>query len=133
MSYSLFNKMSRWGVLSRAEAKNDLLALRSLLKNNVIRRVVRKGRIFYELTEKAIPLLEERRHVLLHEAALLKHLVPHGKFYRALLEDLRFLDEKHPRAGHFRLLGDWHLLRPVVSSQLTLAQMRYYREQGLSS
>jgi hypothetical protein len=59
-------------------------------------------------------------------------LTPHAKLYRALLEDLRFLDEKNPKAEEFRLLGDWHLMRPVVSSQLKLAQMRFYWEQGLA-
>lgn len=133
MSYNLFRKMSRYGVVSRSDTKNDLPALHYFLKNNVARRVVQKRRVFYELTEKALPLLEKRRQVLLHEASLLKQLIPHGKVYRALLEDLRFLDEKNPQAEYFRLLGDWHLLRPVVSSQLALAQLRYYQALGFSS
>lgn len=132
MSYSLFNKMSHFGVLSRSAVKNDRGGLRYLLKNGVTRKVVRKGRVFYELTEKALPLLDDYRQVLLHKAALLNRLTPQAKLYRALLEDLRFLDEKNPKAEEFRLLGDWHLIRPVVSSQLKLAQMRFYREQGLA-
>jgi hypothetical protein len=131
MDYSLFNKFSRFGVLPRAAAKNDGVDLKYLLKNNFVRRVPKKGHVFYELTEKALPLLEEYRQVLLHKAALQNRLTPHSKFYRALLGDLRFLDEKNPRAEEFQLLGDWHLMRPVVSSQLQLSQMRYYREQGL--
>lgn len=132
MSYSLFNKMSHFGVLPRSAVRNDLGDLRYLLKNGVVRKVVRKGRVFYELTEKALPLLDDYRQVLLHKAALLNRLTPHAKLYRALLEDLRFLDEKNPKAEEFRLLGDWHLMRPVVSSQLKLSQMRFYREQELA-
>lgn len=124
--------MSHFGVLPRSAVRNDLGDLRYLLKNGVVRKVVRKGRVFYELTEKALPLLDDYRQVLLHKAALLNRLTPHAKLYRALLEDLRFLDEKNPKAEEFRLLGDWHLMRPVVSSQLKLSQMRFYREQELA-
>jgi hypothetical protein len=124
--------MSHFGALSRSAVKNDRADLRYLLKNGLVRKVVRKGRVFYELTEKALPLLDEYRQVLLHKASLLNRLTPHAKLYRALLGDLRFLDEKNPRAEEFRLLGDWHLMRPVVSSQLKLSQMRYYSEQGVS-
>jgi hypothetical protein len=132
MKLYLFNKMSHFGALPRSAVKNDRACLRYLLKNGVARRVVRKGRVFYELTEKALPLLDDYRQVLLHKAALLHRLTPHAKLYRALLEDLRFLDEKNPKAEEFRLLGDWHLVRPIVSSQLKLSQMRFYREQGLA-
>src|SRR5262245_46387656 len=130
MYYHLIEKMSQFGVLPRNAVKNDRSGLQYLLKNRFARRVSRKGRIFYELTAKALPLLDEYRQVLLHKASLGSLLSPHAKFYHALLEDLRFLDEKNPRAPKFRLLGDWHLKRPVASSQLKLSQMRYYREQG---
>lgn len=131
MKVSLFEKFSRFGVLSRVAAKNDRPYLKYLLKNDFVRRVPKKGRVFYELTEKALPLLEEYRQVLLHKASLQSRLTPHAKIYRALLGDLRFLNEKNPGAEEFRLLGDWHLRRPVVSSQLKLSQMRYYREQRI--
>jgi hypothetical protein len=132
MSFNLLEKMSHFGASPRSAVRNQRSDLRYLLKNGLARKAVRKGRVFYELTEKALPLLEDYREMLLHKAALLNRLTPHAKLYRALLEDLRFLDEKNPRAEEFRLLGDWHLLRPVVPSQLKLAQMRYYREQGLA-
>lgn len=131
MNYSLFKKMSGFGVLPRDSTKNAVANLHYLLKNGFARRVSKKGRVYYELTRKALPLLEEYRQVLLHTAFLQNQLTPHAKFYRALLGDLRFLNENNPRAEEFRLLGDWHLTRPVVSSQLRLSQMRYYREQGL--
>lgn len=130
MKYNLFYKLSHFGALSRDVVKNDVSDLRYLLKNDFVQRVSKKGRVFYELTEKSLPLLEEYRQVLLHEAAFQNKLTPHAKFYRALLGDVRFLDEKNPRAEKFQLLGDWHLTRPVVPSQLKLSQMRYYREQG---
>lgn len=132
MSYNLLYKMSHFGALSRSDVKNDRSDLRYFLKNGLVRRVVRKGWVFYELTEKSLPLLDECRQVFLHKAALLNRLTPHSKLYRALLGDLRFLDENNPKAEEFRLLGDWHLMRPVVSSQLKLSQMRYYREQAIS-
>lgn len=131
MNYNLFEKLSRFGTLPRGAAKNDAPYLQYLLKNDFVQRVPKKGRVFYELTEKALPLLEEYRQILFHEASLQSRLTPHSKFYRALLGDLRFLDEKNSRAEDFRFLGDWHLTRPVVSSQLKLSQMRYYRRQGL--
>lgn len=132
MSYNLLQKFSHFGVLPRHATKNDEEELAYFLKNGLVRRVPKKGRVFYELTEKSLPLLEEYRQVLRHKAALLYQLTPHARFFRALLEDLRFLDEKNPRAEEFRLLGDWHLMRPVATSQLKLSQMRYYREQGLA-
>ncbi len=130
--YNLLEKFSHFGVLPRAAVKNQEDDLRPLLWCHFVRKVPKKGRVFYELTEKSLPLLEEYRQVLQHKASLLRKLTPHAKFYRALLEDLRFLDETNPRAEEFRFLGDWHLTRPVMASQLKLSQMRYYREHGLS-
>lgn len=132
MKQNLFEKFGRFGVLPRDSVRNDLSELRYLLKNNFARKAHKKGRVFYELTQKSLPLLEECRQVLLHKATLQSQLTPHSRFYRALLGNLRFLNEKNPCAREFQLLGDWHLMRPVVSSQLKLSQMRYYREQGLS-
>lgn len=131
MSYSLLKKLSRFGVLPRGATKNDEEDLHYLLKNDFIRKVPKRGRVFYELTEKSLPLLEEYRQVLQHKVSLLHRLTPHAKLYRALLGDLRFLNDRNPRVEEFRLLGDWHLTRPVMASQLKLAQMRFYREQGV--
>ncbi len=132
MYYNLLNKMSRFGVLPREAVKNEMSDLRYLLKNGFARRALKKGRVFYELTEKSLPLLDDCRNVLLHKASLLGRLIPHSRLYRALLEDLRFLDEKNPQTEEYRFLGDWHLRRAVVASQLSLAQMRYYRENDFS-
>ena len=127
---NLLYKFSRFGVLPREAVKNDVLNLRYLLKNGLVRKVLKKGRVFYELTEKSLPLLEDCRNVLLHEASLMSRLTPNSRFFQSLVKDLRFLDEKHPRAEDYRLLGDWHLQRPVVAGQLALSKMRYYRQRG---
>ncbi|HEX5034228.1 MAG TPA: hypothetical protein VFW62_07095 [bacterium] len=131
MSDKFFKKLSHFGVLSREETKNDPVVLQSLLRKYLVQKVFKKGRVFYALTDKALPLLEELRQVLLHQAALRGQLSPRDSFYKALLGDLRFLNEKHFQAEAFRFLGDWHLTRPAVSSQLKLSQMRYYAEHGL--
>lgn len=127
----LLEKFFHLGVLSRDEVRNDLFPLRDLLHKKFIRRVSKKGRVFYELTEKAMSLVEEHRQVLLHKAKLLAQVQPHAKLYRALLGELRLLNEKNLGADDYRLLGDWQLTRPTVPSQLALAKLRYYQEQGL--
>lgn len=131
--YKLFSKLARAGVLHREELKNDLYVLRSLVDQAFVKKAYKKGKVFYELTEKALPLLERHRKVLLEQAKTLAELSPRSKVYRALLEDLRFLDEKNPRSQDFLFLGDWQLQRPVVPSQLKLAQYRYYQKQGLAA
>ena len=131
MSYNSLEKFSNFGVLPREAVRNDASALRFLLRNDFVHKVYQKGRVYYELTAKALPLLEDYRQILLHQASLHYRLTPQSQFYRALLGDLRFLNEQHPLAEAYRLLGDWHLTRPVVASQLKLSQMRYYRNQGV--
>ena len=130
MNKSLLEKLFNFGVLPRSAVKNDRERLKDLLHRKFVRRVSRKGRVFYELTEKSLPLLEEHRQVLFHQTRLQFKLTPHAKLYRALLGELRFLDEKNPGAARYRLLGDWHLTRPVAPSQLELAKLRYYESQG---
>ena len=126
----LLDKMFQFGVLSRDSVRNNSLELTDLLRKKFVRKVFKKGRVFYELSEKALSLVEEHRHILLHRSKLLLQLQPHAKFYRALLGELRFLDEKHPQAGDYQLLGDWQLTRPAVPSQLELSKLRYYQSQG---
>jgi len=47
--------------------------------------------------------------------------------FHTLLDDVRFLDERHAVAEQFKFLGDWQLQRPVVPAQLELSKMRYYQ------
>ncbi|MBI2335872.1 MAG: hypothetical protein HYU97_03825 [Deltaproteobacteria bacterium] len=102
--------------------------LKLALQRKIVRKVYRRGRVFYELTEKSIPLLEVLRRQLLEEIKLRQLLYPQSRVYRALLEDLRFLDEKNPRAQEFLFLGDWQLRQPVVPSRLKLSQERFYQK-----
>ncbi len=128
----LLEKLFKFGVLPRASVKNDLEQLQDLLRKKFVQKVPKKGRVFYELKEKSLPLLEEYRKMLFHKTKLQAQLQPQAKFYRALLGELRFLNEQHPLAKDFQLLGDWQLNRSVVPSQLALAKCRYYQDQKLS-
>ncbi len=128
----LLEKLAKFGVLPRDAVKNDRAALRVFLHKKFAVKVPKKGRVFYELTERALPLLEEYRHILLHKAQLQARLAPNSKFHRALLGELRFLDDQHSQAPEYRLLGDWQIRRPVVAGQLLLSQRRYYQDAGLA-
>lgn len=128
---NLLKKLSRFGVLHRNDLKNDLALLKKFLRRGWAVPVFKKGRVYYQLTEKSLALLEEYRQELWHQAKLGHLLYPNSNAYRALVEDLRFLDEKHPVAREFLFLGDWQLKRPVVPSQLALAQYRYFQKQGV--
>ncbi|MDP2600213.1 MAG: hypothetical protein Q8P84_05705 [Deltaproteobacteria bacterium] len=128
----LFSKFASFGVVARGEVKNDLPLVRGLIKERLLKKVYKKGCVFYELTEKALPLLEEYRHKLLAEARLQYHLYPRRRqFYGPLLEDVRFLDDAAPDAEDFRFLGDWRLQEPPLPAQLELSQWRFYHERGL--
>ncbi len=132
MNNLLFEKLSRFGVLPRSAVRNDSDELRCLLRKKLVRKTSKKGRVFYELTHHSLPLLEEQRQVFLHKAALMSQLVPQTKFYRGLLDNLRFLDEKHSESSAFLFLGDWQLTRPVLASQVELSKLRYYVSQGMA-
>lgn len=127
----LLEKFFRFSVLPRTAVRNYPSALRDLLHKKLVRRVSKKGRVFYELTEKSLPLLEDYRHILLYRTKLHAQLTPHARFYQALLGDLRFLNDRHPLAKDYQFLGDWQLVRAVVPSQLELAKLRYYETQRL--
>ena len=124
----MIRRFARHGVLHREAVKNDRAALGRLMRLGFVRKAYRSGRLFYELTEKAIPLLERQRIKLLEDARIHSIIERRSTFFRALLEDVRFLDETRPEAEEFLFLGDWQLIRPVVSSQLSLAQLRFYRD-----
>jgi len=122
----LFARFSRYGVLRREEVKNDLAALQKLVRAGFVQKAMKSGRVFYELTEKSLPLLEQQRRVLMEELRLRSLLDPRLVL---LTEDIRFLDEQSAEADTFRLLGDWQLTRPVVAAELELAKLRFYRER----
>lgn len=129
---SLFSTLARSGVLHRSEVRSDPTGLEGLLRTKLVAKVPRRKKVFYELTEKALPLLELHRRALLTEVEKRAALSPRSRVYRALLSDLRFLDSRNERAREFLFLGDWQLTHPVVPSQIELAKLRYYIAQGLS-
>lgn len=125
---NIIARFARTGVLHRDEVKNDMAAVGRLVRHGLLRKVHRKKKVFYELTEKAIPILEARRKALIEEIKILAALHKPPSIFHALLEDVRFLDEKHNAADRFRFLMDWQIQRPVVLSQLELAKLRYYEK-----
>ena len=128
----LLKKFVLHGVLEREKVKNEMPVVRSFVRRGLSRKVYIKGRVFYELTEKALPMLDHFRLMLLNEAKLKNIVFPRrSHFYQALLEDVRFLDVADKEAKDFLFLGDWQLCREPVWSQLQLSQYRYYCDRGL--
>ena len=125
---SLMNKMAKFGVVSRDAVKHFNESLRRLMGINLVRKVFKKGRVYFEFTKEALPLLENYRKELLARLEKLRLVFPRKKVFSTLLSDLRFLDESEPLAGEFRFLGDWQLKEPVVRSQLELAKLKYFDE-----
>jgi hypothetical protein len=127
---SFLKKLTKHGVVPFAAVRNYLPELEELKRRELVRKVWNKGRVYYEVTEKALPLLDAFREQLLAEVKKRAFLSPRSKLYSALLGDVRFLDEKNPAANKFLFLGDWQLKRPVVPSQLSLSKYRFYHEQA---
>lgn len=127
----IFKEMAPEGVLHREGLKNYPKEVKRLERSGLVAKAYRRGRVFYELTPKALPLLEHCRRQLVEEAQLRARMEPRSFLYRSLLEDLRFVDERRPEASEFRFLGDWQLTRPVVVAQLLLSQQRFYQKRGL--
>ena len=133
MGSDLFAKLAKLGVVPREQVKNNLKEATALVRHGLLKKVYRKKRVFYELTEDSLPLLNHFRLKLLAEAKLRLGLYPRRKnFYQALLEDVRFLDTSKKEAEDFLFLGDWRLNMPPVVSQLKLSQLRLYQEEGLA-
>ena len=123
---NILKRFARFGVVHREAVKNDHAALKHLINQGFARKAYRSGRVFYELTEKALPLLECQRRKLLEDARMHAIIDERSAVHRALLDDVRFLNEKNPEARRFLFLGDWQLKEPVVYSQLQLSQLRFY-------
>lgn len=122
-------RLARNGVLHRDEAKNDVKVIERLAYHGLLRKVHRGRKVFYELTELSVPVLELWRKALLEEVRVLAFLHKSPSIFHVLLDDVRFLDEDHVVAEQFKFLGDWQLQRPVVPAQLELSKMRYYRNE----
>jgi len=125
----LITKFARFGVLHREDVKNNLKSVMWFIHRGYIQKVHRNGRIFYELTAKATPLLEHHRKKLLEEIQMLTLIDKERGQATALVTNVRFFDETKPGADSFLFLGDFLLTRPVVQSQLELSKLRFYRER----
>lgn len=128
---NLLRKLTKFGVVHREEVKHFAPHLQGLVKRKLLRKVYRRGKVYYEFTDQSLPFLEDYRQGLYSRVKNLREGFPRRKVYSALLGDLRFLDESDPVAEDFRFLGDWQLKEPVVPSQLALAKARYFG--GLNS
>jgi len=123
--------LARYGVVSRDEIRSYASLRQSFIDRGLLQKVYQKGCVFFELTPKALPLLENHRKILVEKVQMMSLLCPWSRVYTALLGDVRFLDIKNPRAAEFLFLSDWQLKRPVVMSQVELAKMRFYEMRSL--
>lgn len=127
---NLVAMFARDGTTHREEVKNDKAMVEKLVRMGLVKKIRRNRKVFYELTEKALPILEARRKILLEEAKIMTALCKPPSIFNALVDDTRFLDEKHAVAARFKFLGDWQLARPVTLAQLELAKMRFYKKHA---
>lgn len=133
MSSRLLQKFAQYGVLSRSDTKNYSKQLTALRNAQLVTKVRKRGRVFYELTAQALSALEACRMQLRNEARLRQWLYPRRRhWYEALLTNPRFLNTRSDEAADFLFLGDWRLAEPTTESQLQLAQFRYYEQLGLT-
>ena len=91
-TYELFCRLAQHGVLHRDQVRGHEKALARLQRNGLVLRVPKHRRVYYELTQHALDKAEKYRQQLLKELETRAALSPHSRVYRALLEDLRFLD-----------------------------------------
>lgn len=125
----IFGLLARNGVVHRDEVKNNISVIERFVYHGLVRKVCRSKKVFYELTVKALPILESRRKALLEDIRTLADLHKPPSIYHVILDDVRFLDEQHEAAEQFKFLGDWQFQRPVVPSQIELAKLRYYQKE----
>lgn len=129
--YKLFRQLARQGVLHRNQVLGYGVALAHLQRAGLVVRVPKRRRVYYELTPRALEQVEKYRQQLVKKLETQAALSPRSTVYRALLEDIRFLNKTKPEAQEFMLLGDWQLTLPVRKNQLRLAQYRFYEKEGL--
>ncbi len=127
----LLRKLARYGVLHRNEVRGYEDALAALLKREFVRPTHRDRKRYYELTSKALPLLESMREQLVGELKTNRELHPKSRVYKALLDDVRFVDPNNPNAQKFLFLNSLNLMQEVVPSRLLLSRERYYESQAL--
>lgn len=130
--FNVLGKFCMYGVVERKAVRNQLNILKELIRHGYVKKIYKKGFVFYELTEKALPLIEIYRYYLKVLTEIGIHFdLRNRKTYEALFGDVRFLDTETKLAQKFLLLGDWQLTRKIVSAQLLLSKHRYYLKKGL--
>ena len=127
----ILRQFSKFGVLHRDEVKNYLGEVEKLVAKGLVQKTYRKGKVFYELTPKAIPILELERTAILAEVKMAAQITRPSSVYNRFLEDIRLLNEKDKKAADFIFLSDWQLKDPVVPSQLELSKYRYLKSRRL--
>ncbi|MDO8493829.1 MAG: hypothetical protein Q7S68_00630 [Deltaproteobacteria bacterium] len=133
MRVNVFKRFAQFGAVAREKVKNDLKEVAYFVKLGFLKKAYKNRRVFYELTEKSLAVLDHLRLNLLEEAKLRLSLYPQRKkFYEALLNDVRFLDTTKDESKEFQFLGDWRLTMTPTKSQLRLSQFRFYQSQGLA-
>lgn len=134
MKKDIFLKLARYGVIPRYSARSYLHEINTLIKTGLVKKIYKKGRVFYVLTENSLPLLEQIRKRLVAEVEMKKIIHPRRfQFYDSLLNDLRFFDHTKGEAQDFIFLGDWRLKEKVNLSQLELSQYRYFSGENYAS
>lgn len=128
LTNNIFSLFAKYGVLHRDSVKNYADELSALLRQGFVQKRRLKKAVYYQLTPKALPLLDHYRSALLSSAELQAKLHPRSQFYQSLLTDLRFVSEVDEKAQAYLFLGDWQLRRTPTPLQLELVQTRYFAE-----
>lgn len=136
MNKSIFNiigKLCTYGVVERKSVRNEMDIIISMIRRGYVKKIYKRGFVFYELSEKALPLIDSYRLYLKVLAKFGMHFDPRNRTtYKALLEDVRFLKTETKLSRKFLFLGDWQLTRETVFAQLLLSKHRYYIKKGLA-
>jgi len=120
---------SKFGVIHRQEDKNYPQELGALIRLGLVQKIRQKKEVYYRLTVKALPVLDDYRQLLFSLLQLRAKLHPRSQVYSSLLGDLRLFSESNKQAREFLFLGDWQLRRPPTPLQLELAYERYFSEK----
>jgi len=129
MYLKLLEKLVKNGVATPTDLKNVRSELRKLVRRGWVDKKIRSGKVYYELTGRSVPFLNNYRRMLLHEVQMEAQMVPQNQQIKALLGDLRFLDPHSKTAKKYKFLGDWQLRHPVLPNHLKLAHLQYYERE----
>ena len=124
-----FKILAKEGVSTPIELRNAFGDLKFLLRKGWVAKKRRGAKVYYELTEKSLPLLNLYRLLLLNQAKLETYWHSKNQQLRGLLGDLRFLNPASETAEKYQLLGDWQLRYEVLSNHLKLAHLQYYEKK----